>query len=1088
MKYYYIFMVILLSIIATAAPLPGRLISAEPVVYAPEKGNMFLNHDTAAIVANNQDIIIQNFEAKSGEAVSLDIKSDEIIDTICFSFPVSTKKVSIQSISGKEDLKSYERVYDTAICYEGIVLSDTLSYRPIYNGKDTIKYNISYRDTVIDPYIVGSLSSDYQLGLYIPFNNNSQATFSSKLLSLNSSATRNTTYSSTSYSYSGTFTNPTYYYDGNYGTSAYTYQTGCSASTAEIYLYYNRTANDTGMIIQKRDDILSGDTPTGTGYTNLSIPSDCFTYNTAYVTLKVLMSSSYYAHASINYYCLDNTGYTLIWTTAGSGSSGSCSSSSAAYLYETTAYITNQSGYTAYNNTLPQTAFVNTLNLTAGYLFNVKQNSQDITGSYNGVDTGISYNSSGANFNGTGSRINLSNTLALGDLNQSFSFYVGKYRFYNQTGSSTGHLIGSTASGWQKGWQIQISPTATSILCTNTSGVGGFYSPYAMSNMIGEHSLAGIIDTQPTYKNIKLYVDGVLRVNSNTSLCDDLWDAGISVTIGMDRYGSNPYNGTIKNVQLFNRSLTATEVLELNNSGTFANNILGESNSALNFTGNQRIYAENFSFPAAPYTWSFWAKYKNNTGIGDIIRGSSSIIFRIVDSNSVTYYNYDGSFKTISKTINTTDWNHYTFTCSNGSMSLYVNSVLAGNNTATYCANFTDINFIGGDSTASTGYNGQMDELMIFSRALNQEEITTLYNGFNSSLNISIYDEQSGSPISSSITMTITGTNYKLTQSTITSNIFINSLTPGNYNLLFSSGSYTPRSYNITIPSYSNQQLPVYLAVNTTSTTTFTTLDYNSGAILPGVHITQQSYNNGWQTIESKDTDISGKAQFSYLPNTQYQFLLTYTGYLDYSFELNPVLYSTYDIRLTRTAIINFSRDYAGMQITFTPNLINGTANVFSMLFYMPSGSYTAYGFTLTYPGGTLTKSGTTATGSNLSDTITVSSTAMNDTATLNYYYNTPLSGLRNFTATIPIESRIGFMTNKDNTYGLGIFERVLITTLILLFVMGAAALVGQIIPGLVLTLFTAGYITYIGFLPLWLVLPSMFIAVLYLIWKGGGY
>ena len=79
-------------------------------------------------------------------------------------------------------------------------------------------------------------------------------------------------------------------------------------------------------------------------------------------------------------------------------------------------------------------------------------------------------------------------------------------------------------------------------------------------------------------------------------------------------------------------------------------------------------------------------------------------------------------------------------------------------------------------------------------------------------------------------------------------------------------------------------------------------------------------------------------------------------------------------------------------------------------------------------------------------------------------------------------------MSNKDNTYGLGIFERLLIATIIIIFTVGIATLIGQVIPGLALGMFVYGFLCFIGFIPLWAILPSMLIGVFFITWKSGGY
>jgi hypothetical protein len=79
------------------------------------------------------------------------------------------------------------------------------------------------------------------------------------------------------------------------------------------------------------------------------------------------------------------------------------------------------------------------------------------------------------------------------------------------------------------------------------------------------------------------------------------------------------------------------------------------------------------------------------------------------------------------------------------------------------------------------------------------------------------------------------------------------------------------------------------------------------------------------------------------------------------------------------------------------------------------------------------------------------------------------------------------FMSNKDKTFGLGIFERILIVTIILIFCMGIATLVGQPLPGFAITLFVMGYMVYIGFIPLWIILPSMVLGFMFTVWRSGG-
>ena len=72
-------------------------------------------------------------------------------------------------------------------------------------------------------------------------------------------------------------------------------------------------------------------------------------------------------------------------------------------------------------------------------------------------------------------------------------------------------------------------------------------------------------------------------------------------------------------------------------------------------------------------------------------------------------------------------------------------------------------------------------------------------------------------------------------------------------------------------------------------------------------------------------------------------------------------------------------------------------------LIQSPDGELTSYGYTLTYPGGSSSNSGSNAIGSQLESTFTISGASVNDTVLLYYYYDTDLSGFRNFSYRYPI-------------------------------------------------------------------------------------
>jgi len=357
---------------------------------------------------------------------------------------------------------------------------------------------------------------------------------------------------------------------------------------------------------------------------------------------------------------------------------------------------------------------------------------------------------------------------------------------------------------------------------------------------------------------------------------------------------------------------------------------------------------------------------------------------------------------------------------------------------------------------------------------------------------IYIKDEATGFSITSNVTIRFTTSTTEFTNITNSSTFYIYGLEPTEYTLTFTADLYNPRTYIITIGNRTSQTLTAYLASGT-DTTLFSISDKDTSAVLSGVTVTMYGFiNSTWTPVQISETDITGRTELTFVPYNSYKFYLVKEGYDDYIFYLNPILFDSYNIKMSKVNLLNYSVDFDGIDIIFNPQTFyNNQLNNFTFIISSPGGSLISYGITLTYPTGTDTTSGTNAIGGQLFKAFTITNAAAFDTVTLNYYYETTIAGRRNFTYTFPIitngSSNSGtFMANKNKTYGLGLFERILVSTLITLFVVGFAALIGQVIPGIAMGLIIMGYMVLIGFIPIWLVLPTMFIGILFLMKAGG--
>jgi hypothetical protein len=188
---------------------------------------------------------------------------------------------------------------------------------------------------------------------------------------------------------------------------------------------------------------------------------------------------------------------------------------------------------------------------------------------------------------------------------------------------------------------------------------------------------------------------------------------------------------------------------------------LGSANSAYSFNGsNQKItVADNnlLSFTNATFSYSYWANINSS-----IIQGSSPFCKYGITTNfeygtfvytnggvSFSTYNLGGTCGTqgcgISNSSNLqNNWHHFVFVADgvNGSK-LYVDNTLIDtqpyNSSCSMGNGNGNLYFgMGGGWNQQTYFNGLIDDIGIWNRALNQQEITDLYNGLNCSNDLTI--------------------------------------------------------------------------------------------------------------------------------------------------------------------------------------------------------------------------------------------------------------------------------------------------------------------------------------------------------------
>jgi len=96
----------------------------------------------------------------------------------------------------------------------------------------------------------------------------------------------------------------------------------------------------------------------------------------------------------------------------------------------------------------------------------------------------------------------------------------------------------------------------------------------------------------------------------------------------------------------------------------------------------------------------------------------------------------------------------------------------------------------------------------------------------------------------------------------------------------------------------SHQNLIAYMTANG-STTIFNVVDSLSSQIIEGASASMyKTINSTWTLISSQNTDITGRVQYTYVPDVEYKFIIDAVGFELRTFFLKP-LFSSYTIRLT---------------------------------------------------------------------------------------------------------------------------------------------------------------------------------------------
>jgi hypothetical protein len=424
-------------------------------------------------------------------------------------------------------------------------------------------------------------------------------------------------------------------------------------------------------------------------------------------------------------------------------------------------------------------------------VYNGESNANDSKGTNNGTaQGGLTYTTgkigNAFNFNGSNAYVGLPNNSLNFTSDFSISLWVYLTAFPGEQIPIGNYYESSPSAGNSRGWMIYMTGQNLYWIVCGSSQVNLITSISSFQNTWKQITI--------TFKNgvgSKIYFDGNL-VTSNSSTISPIYNSTQTPFIGKYQYGNGSSfgymsaNSKIDAVNIYQKELTASEVIELYNSGNGAQYIgdnfykpttndalntnngtavggltygLGKVGTAFVFNGTTsyvRFPDNAFNSLTGSFSVSAWFKTSSsilnvsnyilnnisantwfNNGNGFDVQQYGNVlnftIFNNTNTETVLGANY---------TFSTNTWYHVTATkLANGNMNLYLNGSLVGTKVTsvnpTYLATVSKpcIGALNIPARGSVGYfaqNGFMvDALNIWTKELTQADVTELYNSGN---------------------------------------------------------------------------------------------------------------------------------------------------------------------------------------------------------------------------------------------------------------------------------------------------------------------------------------------------------------------
>src|SRR3989338_207473 len=311
--------------------------------------------------------------------------------------------------------------------------------------------------------------------------------------------------------------------------------------------------------------------------------------------------------------------------------------------------------------------------------------------------------------------------------------------YHNATGWNANETNSSLNSGQQDTVTITLADGAYlwNVYCNDTSGRQLFYENNYTLKVDTLYPVVSFAEPTPlnnTYRDVNwAYINiSTNETNAHSVVLD--WNSSI---IGWWRFDDRNSTAIFDYLNRYNATLGNWT---LGTGPTYTS--LGKFGGAMSFDGiNNSINIGNITHAKEMRTISFWAKFNNLASSQEMVSKShaGSGVEVLIFQNKIQFFamNSAGSDANVNFSINdvdTTNWWYITATQQeNDQMKLYLNGVLKSNISTPSNITDSDRLIIGNwnyDQPASgiRPFNGTIDDVIIFNRALGSDEISSLYN------------------------------------------------------------------------------------------------------------------------------------------------------------------------------------------------------------------------------------------------------------------------------------------------------------------------------------------------------------------------